>query len=98
MDFGGFVTWVIIGALVGWLAGIVMKDGGYGRPWDLVLGLAGSSAASVAGWILSAAPGFGGPATAFFALVGAGIVIVGQRKVWPAPAVAPRRVRVAPRA
>lgn len=30
MSFGMFVTWVLVGALVGVLAGLVMKDRGYG--------------------------------------------------------------------
>jgi uncharacterized membrane protein YeaQ/YmgE (transglycosylase-associated protein family) len=31
--------WVLVGLLVGVLAGLVMKAGGYGRRWDVLLAL-----------------------------------------------------------
>jgi uncharacterized membrane protein YeaQ/YmgE (transglycosylase-associated protein family) len=37
-----FVSWVVVGLLAGWLAGFVMKGGGYGLIGDMVLGLVGS--------------------------------------------------------
>jgi uncharacterized membrane protein YeaQ/YmgE (transglycosylase-associated protein family) len=77
-----FVSWVVVGLLAGWLAGIVMKGGGYGLVGDLVLGLVGSV---VGGWIFRALgvfPGGGFIPTVFVAFVGAVIVIVAQRKVW----------------
>jgi len=82
MEFGMFVSWVVVGLLAGWLAGIVMKDGGYGLIGDMVLGLAGSV---VGGWIfrtLGVSAGGGLFPTVFVAFVGAIIVIVAQRKVW----------------
>ena len=82
MEFGMFVSWVIVGLLAGWLAGIVMKDGGYGLIGDLVLGLVGSV---VGGWIfraLGVSAGWGLVPPVFAAFVGAVIVIVAQRKVW----------------
>src|SRR6266851_4747520 len=82
MEFGMFVSWVVVGLLAGWLAGFVMKGGGYGLIGDLVLGLVGSV---VGGWIFRAlgASAGGGPfPTVFFALAGAVIVLVAQRKVW----------------
>src|SRR5437870_12976055 len=42
MEFGMFISWVVVGLLAGGLAEIVMKDGGYGLIGDLVLGLVGS--------------------------------------------------------
>ena len=27
----GFITWIVVGLIAGWLAGQVMKGGGYGR-------------------------------------------------------------------
>ena len=82
MEFGIFVSWVVVGLLAGLLAGIVMKDGGYGLIGDMVLGLAGSV---VGGWIfrtLGVSAGGGLFPTVFVAFVGAIIVIVAQRKVW----------------
>ena len=83
MEFGMFVSWVVVGLLAGWLAGFVMRGGGYGLIGDMVLGLVGSV---VGGWIFRAlgasAAGWGLVPTVFVAFVGAVIVIVAQRKVW----------------
>ena len=37
----GLIWAVIVGLIAGWLAGIVMKGGGYGTLMDIVLGIAG---------------------------------------------------------
>ena len=79
MSFTMFVTWVLAGLLAGVLAGLVMKRGGYGLRWDIILGLVGS-------WIflaLGISPEAGMLTTAVVAFVGAAIPIVAQRKVWP---------------
>jgi uncharacterized membrane protein YeaQ/YmgE (transglycosylase-associated protein family) len=47
----GLLYWVIVGLIAGWLAGVVMKGGGYGIVADIVLGILG---AVVGGWIFSA--------------------------------------------
>jgi len=73
-------AWLLIGLLTGWVAGVMMKDGGRGRIWDLLLGLIGSSAAIGLYWLV--APGTGKIAMAVVAFVGAALVIVAQRKVW----------------
>ncbi len=85
MEFGMFVSWVVVGLLAGWLAGFVMKGGGYGLIGDMVLGLVGSV---VGGWIfraLNVSAGAGLFPTVFVAFVAALIVLVAQRKLW-APA------------
>lgn len=46
----GLLYWVIVGLIAGWLAGVVMKGGGYGIIVDIVLGMLG---AIVGGWIFS---------------------------------------------
>ena len=82
MDFGMFISWVVVGLLAGWLAGFVMKGGGYGLIGDMILGLVGSVAG---GWIfraLSVSMGGGVYPTVLAAFVGAAIVIVAQRKFW----------------
>ncbi len=38
---GGFVYWILVGLIAGWLAGKVMKGGGYGVLADIVLGILG---------------------------------------------------------
>ena len=82
MEFGMFVSWVVVGLLAGWLAGIVMKGGGYGLIGDLVLGIAGSVVGGGIFWALGVSAGGGLFPTVFVAFVGAVIVIVAQRKVW----------------
>ena len=82
MEFGMFVSWVVVGLLAGGLAWIVMKDGGYGLIGDLVLGIVGSV---VGGWIfraLGVSAGGGLFPTAYVAFAGAILVLVAQRKVW----------------
>ncbi len=83
MSFAMFVTWVLVGALAGVLAGLVMKRGGYGLKKDIFLGLAGSIGAS---WIFRAVglfPEAGILVMAVVASIGAAIPIVAQRKIWP---------------
>jgi uncharacterized membrane protein YeaQ/YmgE (transglycosylase-associated protein family) len=82
MEFGMFVSWVVVGLLAGWLAGSVMEGGGYGLIGDMVLGLIGSVVGGWIFWALSASAGGGLVPTVFAAFVGAVIVIVAQRKVW----------------
>ncbi len=47
----GLLYWIVVGLIAGWLAGVVMKGGGYGMVVDIVLGMLG---AIVGGWIFSA--------------------------------------------
>ena len=46
----GVMYWLVIGLVAGWLAGVVMKGGGYGVVVDIVLGICG---AVLGGWIFS---------------------------------------------
>ncbi len=39
---------IVVGIIAGWLAGVIMKGGGYGVIWDLILGIAG---AVIGGWL-----------------------------------------------
>jgi uncharacterized membrane protein YeaQ/YmgE (transglycosylase-associated protein family) len=82
MEFGMFVSWVVVGLLAGWLAGFVMEGGGYGLIGDMGLGLVGSVGGSLIFRALGVSAGGGLVPTVFVAFVGAVIVIVAQRKVW----------------
>ncbi len=42
LEPGGIIAWLIVGALAGWLAGKVMKGGGYGLVGDIVVGIIGA--------------------------------------------------------
>ncbi|HEY7083469.1 MAG TPA: GlsB/YeaQ/YmgE family stress response membrane protein [Hyphomicrobiaceae bacterium] len=43
------IIWLVIGAIAGWLAGQIMKGGGFGLIGDIVVGIIG---AVIAGWLL----------------------------------------------
>ncbi len=45
-----FVWFIIIGLVAGWLAGLIMKGGGYGVVGDIVVGIIG---ALIGGWLFS---------------------------------------------
>ena len=49
MDAQSIIIWLIVGAIAGWLAGMVVKGGGYGLIGDIVVGIIG---AIIAGWLL----------------------------------------------
>lgn len=38
----GLLAWLIVGLIAGWLAGQVMKGGGYGLVGDIVVGVVGA--------------------------------------------------------
>ena len=38
------ITWLVIGLIAGWLAGLVMKGSGYGLVGDILVGLLGGVA------------------------------------------------------
>jgi uncharacterized membrane protein YeaQ/YmgE (transglycosylase-associated protein family) len=72
----GFITWIVVGLIAGWLAGQVMKGGGYGVIVDIVLGLLGGV---LGGWLFGAFdiwPGGGVVGAIIVAFVGA-IILVG---------------------
>ena len=35
------LSWIVVGAIAGWLSGQVMKGRGFGLPGDIVVGIAG---------------------------------------------------------
>jgi uncharacterized membrane protein YeaQ/YmgE (transglycosylase-associated protein family) len=49
MDIQSIIIWLIVGAVAGWLAGMVVKGGGFGLVGDIVVGIVG---AVIAGWLL----------------------------------------------
>jgi uncharacterized membrane protein YeaQ/YmgE (transglycosylase-associated protein family) len=83
MSFAMFVSWVLVGVLAGVLAGFVMKRGGYGLKWDIILGLIGSIGLSWLFRSLGLFPGAGIVAMAVVASIGAVIPILAQRKLRP---------------
>jgi uncharacterized membrane protein YeaQ/YmgE (transglycosylase-associated protein family) len=37
----GLISWIVVGLIAGWLAGKVMREGGYGLIGDIVVGVLG---------------------------------------------------------
>ncbi|HEX9115407.1 MAG TPA: GlsB/YeaQ/YmgE family stress response membrane protein [Anaerolineae bacterium] len=50
----GILSWIIVGLIAGWLAGLVMKGGGYGILGDIILGIVG---ALIGGFLVGALTG-----------------------------------------
>jgi uncharacterized membrane protein YeaQ/YmgE (transglycosylase-associated protein family) len=44
----GLIWWIVVGGIAGWLAGKVMKGGGFGVLMDIVIGIVG---AMIGGWV-----------------------------------------------
>lgn len=42
MDITGLIIYLAIGAVAGWLAGKLMKGGGFGLPGNIVVGIIGA--------------------------------------------------------
>ena len=45
------IAWIVLGLLAGWVAGLIMRGGGYGIVGDIVVGIVG---ALIGGWLGSA--------------------------------------------
>jgi uncharacterized membrane protein YeaQ/YmgE (transglycosylase-associated protein family) len=76
MDAQSLIIWLIVGAIAGWLAGMVVKGGGFGLIGDIVVGIVG---AIIAGWLLphfNIAIGTGFVAAVIDAFIGAVILLV----------------------
>jgi uncharacterized membrane protein YeaQ/YmgE (transglycosylase-associated protein family) len=46
----GILSWIVVGLIAGWLAGQVMRGGGYGLIGDIIVGVVGGL---LGGWIAS---------------------------------------------
>jgi uncharacterized membrane protein YeaQ/YmgE (transglycosylase-associated protein family) len=56
LEPGGIIAWLVVGLIAGWLAGVVMKGGGYGIIGDIVIGIVG---AFVGGFVFNLITGGG---------------------------------------
>ena len=48
MTLVGLIIFLLIGAVAGWLAGVIMKGGGFGLVCNIVVGIIGSL---IGGWL-----------------------------------------------
>ncbi|MBO7445014.1 MAG: GlsB/YeaQ/YmgE family stress response membrane protein [Bacteroidales bacterium] len=44
------VLYLLLGAVAGWLAGVLMKGGGFGLLWNIIIGIIGGF---LGGWLMS---------------------------------------------
>jgi len=75
MEAHGIIVWLIIGALAGWLAGLLVKGGGFGLIGDIIVGIVG---ALIGGWlagVLGISLGSGFIASVITAIIGAVILL-----------------------
>ncbi|MBB5499602.1 GlsB/YeaQ/YmgE family stress response membrane protein [Paraburkholderia sp. MM5384-R2] len=71
----GIIAWIIIGAIAGWLAGVLVRGGGFGLIVDIVVGIIG---AFIGGWlagVLHISLGGGWIGSIITALIGAVILL-----------------------
>jgi len=69
------IYWIVVGLIAGWLAGLVMKGGGYGIIVDILLGIVGGW---LGGWLfgrLGIWPAGGMLGSIIVAFVGAVILV-----------------------
>jgi len=81
MDVQALIIWLVVGAIAGWLAGMVVKGSGYGLIGDIVVGILGGL---IAGWLLPQVGiviGSGIIAAIIDAFVGAVILLIALRLV-----------------
>ena len=81
MEAHGIIVWLIIGALAGWLAGKLVRGGGFGLIGDMVVGIVG---AVIGGWLagaLGVSIGSGFIASVITAIIGAVILLVILRAI-----------------
>lgn len=75
----GFIAWIVVGLIAGWLAGKIMKGGGYGIIVNIILGILGGV---LGGWLfgmLGISAGGGMIGSIIVALIGAIILVALSR-------------------
>lgn len=76
MSVEALLIWLLVGAVAGWLAGLVVRGGGFGIVGNIVIGIIG---AFLGGWLFgvaSIAIGAGIINTIFTAFIGAVVLLL----------------------
>jgi uncharacterized membrane protein YeaQ/YmgE (transglycosylase-associated protein family) len=82
MNPGGWIAWIVVGILGGWLAGLAMSGGGYGMIRDMLLGLIGAMVGGIlSGFFIHGDAGFWG--SVVIAAIGACLVVGVSRALMP---------------
>ena len=73
----GILSWIVLGAIAGWIGSLIVNRGGEGLFRDIILGIVGGI---VGGWIFSAAGSIGVTGfnmwSLFVAVIGAIVVLM----------------------
>ena len=72
----GILIWLIVGAVAGWLAGLLVRGGGFGLLGDIVVGIIGAFVGSWLAGVLGIHIGSGILAAIVTATAGAIVLIV----------------------
>ncbi|MFT7587078.1 MAG: putative membrane protein YeaQ/YmgE (transglycosylase-associated protein family) [Cellvibrionaceae bacterium] len=72
MEILNFLAWIIFGGIAGWLAGKIMKGGGFGLIGNIIVGIVGSF---IGGFIFSNVLGFGAAGFNFMGLI---VAVIGS--------------------
>ncbi len=71
----GFIVWIIVGGILGWVASMIMKtDGQQGTLLNIIVGIVG---AVVAGWLISPLLGVGTINQGNFSLAALAVSLLG---------------------
>jgi uncharacterized membrane protein YeaQ/YmgE (transglycosylase-associated protein family) len=72
----GIIAWLVIGAIAGWLAGQVVKGGGFGLIVDIIVGIVGAVIGGFLAGVLGISTGAGLIGSIIVAFVGAVILLL----------------------
>ena len=72
MTLVSILVFLAIGAIAGWLAGLIFKGGGFGLLWNIIIGIVGGI---IGGWLFGSFFGEGWVGQIITALIGAIILL-----------------------
>jgi len=72
MELTSILIFLAIGAVAGWLAGLIFKGGGFGLLWNIIIGIVGGI---VGGWLFGGFFGEGWIGGIITAVIGAIILL-----------------------
>ena len=72
----GIIAWLVIGAIAGWLAGQVVKGGGFGLIVDIIVGIVGAVIGGFLAGVLGISTGGGIIGSIIVAFIGAVILLL----------------------
>lgn len=68
----GIIIWLVLGAVAGWLAGTIMKGGGFGLVGNIIVGIVGSA---IGGFLFGGMIGGGAIGSIITAVLGAIVLL-----------------------